>query len=401
MSDATRSQLGRYRVLAELGRGAMGVVYKAQDPVINRTVAVKTILMPGDEAERAEYEARFFQEAKAAGGLNHPGIITIHDVGRDGDIAYMAMEMLEGIELRELMRRERLSLPLALELAAQVADALAFAHERGVFHRDIKPANVMVVRGRHVKIMDFGIARMQVSDVKTKTGMMLGSPKYMSPEQVNGAAVDFRSDIFSLGVVIYEMVTGSSPYTAREVGELMQQISSVAPPPPSAANPALPAMLDLIVARALEKDPGARYQSGAELAADIRACLTESTTRLRGEMQAATAAHPPLDFDLGGEATVKSEPAAKTQVANEAARTLKLGDAGASSAAGDIALSVSRHFDSAAALERLGHANPAIPAVGAARLPRLAAKLWRDPDLRIVAIGTLAALAAAVMIAFL
>jgi hypothetical protein len=158
-------------------------------------------------------------------------------------------------------------------------------------------------------------------------------------------------------------------------------------------------MLDLIVARALEKDPGARYQSGAELAADIRACLAESATRPRGEMQAATGAPAPLDFDLGGGTTVKVEPAVKTQVASEAARTLKLGDAGASSVAGDIALSVSRRFDSAAALERLGHERPAHRAVGTARLPRLAARLWRDPDLRVVAIGTLAALVAAVMIA--
>jgi len=406
MSDATRSQLGRYRVLAELGRGAMGVVYKAQDPVINRTVAIKTILMPADEAERAEYEARFFQEAKAAGGLNHPGIITIHDVGREGDVAYMAMEMLDGVELREMMRRERLALPLALEIAAQIADALAFAHERGVFHRDIKPANVMVVRGRHAKIMDFGIARMQVSEVKTRTGMMLGSPKYMSPEQVGGATVDFRSDIFSLGVVIYELVTGSSPYTAREVGELMQQISSAAPPPPSAADPALPAMLDLIVARALEKDPAARYQSGAELAADLRACLAEPATRPRSEIQAATETPAPLDFDLGGESTVKVEPAAKTQAAGDAARTVKLVDAArtlklgdATSVAGDIALSVSRRFDSAAALERLGHENPATVSAGTARLPRLLAKLRQDPDLRVVAIGVLAALAAAILIA--
>jgi serine/threonine-protein kinase len=211
--------------------------------------------------------------------------------------------------------------------------------------------------------------------------------------------VDFRSDIFSLGVVIYEMVTGSSPYTAREVGELMQQISSSAAPPPSAGNPALPAMLDLIVARALEKDPGARYQSSAELAADIRACLAESATRPRGEMQAAAGAPAPLDLDLGGGTTVKIEPAVKTQVAGEAARTLKLGEAGPSSVAGDIALSVSRRFDSAAALERLGHESPENRAVGTARLPRLAARLWRDPDLRVVAIATLAALAAAVMIA--
>ena len=398
MSDETRSQFGRYRVLAELGRGAMGVVYKAQDPAINRTVAIKTILMPADEAERKEYEARFFQEAKAAGGLNHPGIITIHDVGREGDIAYMAMEMLEGVELREMMRRERLALPVALELAAQVADALAFAHERGVIHRDIKPANIMIVRGRYAKIMDFGIARMQVSELKTKTGMMLGSPKYMSPEQVNGTAVDHRSDIFSLGVVIYELVTGASPYSAREVGELMRQIASDTPPPPSASNPDLPAMLDLIVARALEKDPAARYQSGAELATDLRACLSEIGKR-SDETQPAIQASAALDIDLEGTAA-KSEPVAKTKVAGDAARTLKLGEVGSASA-GDIPLPVSRRFDSSVALERLRQMTAGDGTSNESRRPGLLGHLRQDPDKRIVLIAIVFAVIGALVIAFI
>src|SRR4029453_8619689 len=205
VSAPTLTQLGRYRILAELGRGNMGIVYRAEDPLLNRTVAIKTIAMMEDPAACAEYESRFYQEAKAAGGLNHPNLITIHDIGREGDIAYMAMELLEGVELRKLMAQGPCPLPFALDILAQVADGLAHAHERGVIHRDIKPANIMVVRDRFAKIMDFGIARMRVSDVKTQTGNILGSPKYMSPEQMTGQPADRRSDIFSLGIVLYEL----------------------------------------------------------------------------------------------------------------------------------------------------------------------------------------------------
>jgi len=190
MPDPPLSQFGRYRVIAELGRGAMGVVYHAEDSSLGRSVAIKAILLSSDAAERAEYEARFYQEAKAAGGLNHPNIITIHDIGREGDVAYMAMELLEGVDLRQLMKRDGLPLPLALELAAQVAEGLGFAHERDVVHRDIKPGNIMVVRGRQAKIMDFGIAKVRLSDLKTQTGSVLGTPKYMSPEQVGGVRTD-------------------------------------------------------------------------------------------------------------------------------------------------------------------------------------------------------------------
>src|SRR5258706_5098415 len=267
MSDATIGQLGRFKIVAELGRGAMGVVYRAEDPLLNRTVAIKTILMAPDMEGHAEYEARFYQEAKAAGGLNHPNIITIHDIGREGDTAYMAMELLDGVELRELMQRGRVPLPLALDLMAQGADGLAFAHERGVVHRDVKPANVMVLRGRHAKIMDFGIARMRVSEVKTQTGAVMGSPKYMSPEQVTGQRVDHRSDIFSLGLIVYEIASGTAPFSASSITGLMHAIATESPAPPSAVDASLPPVLDLIVARALEKECDARYQSAAEIAA--------------------------------------------------------------------------------------------------------------------------------------
>ncbi len=253
MGSPTLTQLGRYRILAELGRGAMGVVYAAEDPLLNRRVAIKTIIMTGDSTERADYEARFYQEAKAAGGLNHPNVVTVHDIGREGAVAYMAMELIDGIELREMMKQSRIALPLALDIIAQVADGLAFAHERGVIHRDVKPGNVMIVRGRHVKIMDFGIARMRESDIQTRAGTLLGSPKYLSPEQVSGERTDHRSDIFSLGVMLYELVTSAPPFSGSSVTRLMHNIATVTPRMPSALNVSLPAMLDLIVGKALEK----------------------------------------------------------------------------------------------------------------------------------------------------
>ena len=234
MGKRALKQLGRYRIVAELGRGAMGVVYRAEDPLLNRTVAIKCIILMDDPAVRAEYEARFFQEAKAAGGLNHPNLVTIHDVGREGDIAYMAMEVLEGTDLRELMGRGRVALPLGVELVAQAAEGLAHAHEQGVVHRDIKPGNIMIVRDRVAKIMDFGIARVRASDVKTQTGAILGSPRYMSPEQVTGQPADRRSDIFSLGVVLHELAAGEPPFTAPTVTQLMHLIATATPPPPSA-----------------------------------------------------------------------------------------------------------------------------------------------------------------------
>ena len=272
MNEPSISLIGRYRILSELGRGAMGVVYGAEDPLLSRKVAIKTILMSADDEERAEYEPRFYQEAKAAGSLNHPNIITIYDIGREGDMAYMAMELLEGTELKSLLQNGQLPLARALNIAAQVAEGIGFAHERGVIHRDIKPGNVMVLRGDHAKIMDFGIARLRSSDVKTRTGMLLGSPKYMSPEQIVGRTIDHRSDIFSLGVMIYEMVTGGPPFNGPDLPALMHAISQAAPVAPSRVNPGLPQLVDLILAKAMAKKPDDRYQDARDLAADLRAC---------------------------------------------------------------------------------------------------------------------------------
>jgi serine/threonine protein kinase len=271
--DIMISQLGRYEVLGELGQGAMGVVYKAKDPLIDRVVAIKTINLGLAMDEKEEYEGRFYQEAKAAGRLNHPNIVTIYDVGKSGNVAYIAMEFLEGRELRDIMNdRGVLPVDQVLDVVAQVALGLAYAHEHGIVHRDVKPSNIMLVRDGHVKITDFGIARMASSAVRTQTGMVLGSPKYMSPEQVMGKEIDQRSDIFSLGVMLYEMLTGQAPFDGENVNAIMYQTLNVVPVPPNSLNPAVPEMVNFIVAKALTKGAEDRYQNAKDLAVDLRTC---------------------------------------------------------------------------------------------------------------------------------
>jgi serine/threonine-protein kinase len=305
----------------------MGVVYKARDPVLDRIVAIKTINLTLPKDELAEYEARFYQEARAAGGLSHPNIVTIYDIGKSERMAYMAMEFLEGDELRSVLAaKEPLPLILALDIAAQVADGLAYAHERHVVHRDIKPANIMVVRGSLVKITDFGIARMRTNEVKTMTGMILGSPKYMSPEQVAGKRADHRSDLFSLGVVLYEMLTGEAPFVADSIHGIMYQIMQHTPPAPSTRNAEVPEILDLIVAKALNKDAEERYQSAEDLARDLRATLdmVQGKSTGPGGIHAAHGAAIPPTYSRAQDRlqAVKSTPPAQSAPPSERALSL-------------------------------------------------------------------------------
>ncbi len=267
------SQLGRYEVIGELGQGAMGVVYKARDPLIDRIVAIKTINLSLAEEEKDEYEGRFYQEAKAAGRLSHPNIVTIFDVGKSGNVAYIAMEFLEGRELRDILNDgQRLPVGQVLDLVEQVAQGLEYAHEKGIVHRDVKPSNIMVVHRWHAKITDFGIARMASATVRTQTGMVLGSPKYMSPEQVLGKLIDQRSDIFSLGVMLYEMLVGRGPFAGENINAIMYQTLNATPASPGSMNPAVPDMLNFIVAKALAKGLDDRYQNAMDMANDLRAC---------------------------------------------------------------------------------------------------------------------------------
>ena len=378
MSDGTLQKIGRYNILAELGRGAMGVVYKAEDPLLSRMVAIKTILLSAEPVIRDDYETRFLQEARAAGGLNHPGIITIYDVGREGDLAYMAMELLDGAEMRNMLAVGRLSLDLALDIAAQVAEGLAFAHERGVVHRDIKPANIMIVRGRQAKIMDFGIARLQVSHVKTQTGMVLGSPQYMSPEQIAGRDVDSRSDIFSLGVVLYQMIAGLPPFSGEDINQLTYMVCHGAHSPPSLLNPAIPPMLDLIVNKALAKNPAQRYRSARDMAADLTACRAQLAPPAAKDFdQDATTL--PLTVDLVLAATLPIEKTGTSEA------TASLTGATQDAAPG---LKVSRKFDATQALRRL--------AAGEAVTPRRR----RNAELLVLAAALAAATIGAAVTAF-
>jgi serine/threonine-protein kinase len=279
MAKKKLSQLGRYKIKDELGRGAMGVVYKAEDPALDRIVALKTIILSEDAAGRKDYNARFEQEAKASARLTHPQIITVYDFGQEGDLAYMAMEFLKGTELRARMKDGAIGVPEAVHIAEQVAEGLGYAHEHGVVHRDIKPSNIMLMAHDQVKIMDFGIARMRASDHKTTTGLLLGTPKYMSPEQVSGSPVDHRSDIFSLGVVLYEMLTHTKLFSGEDTPQIFHNVVNFQPPAPSRVNPEVPPMLDFVVERALKKDPTVRYQDAFELASDLRSALAELVVR--------------------------------------------------------------------------------------------------------------------------
>jgi serine/threonine-protein kinase len=265
-----RKTLGRYEIVGEIARGAMGVVYKARDPLIDRTVAIKTVNIGTHDVEAETYERRFFREGKAAGRLNHPNIVTIHDVGRTDDVAYIAMEYLDGQSLREILDSGVVLAPQRIaDIVAEIAEGLAFAHRNGIVHRDVKPANVMVLASGAVKITDFGIAQLPTG-TRTMTGNVFGSPRYTSPEQVMGRPVDGRSDIFSLGAVLFEMLTGRSPFGGTDLNGILRQVLTEPTPPPSTHNPKLPRAFDHIVGKALAKDANERYQDADEMARDLR-----------------------------------------------------------------------------------------------------------------------------------
>ena len=288
METRQSRRFGRYEIVAELGRGAVGVVYQARDPQIDRMVALKTILLPGlDPKEEAEYRQRFLVEAQAAGRLQHPGIVTIFDVGEDPEKhdPYIVLEYVTGQSLNQLLVREK-KLPLrpALQLAEEIADALDYAHTQGVVHRDIKPANILITEEGHAKIADFGIAKLNLAQF-TLPGRVLGTPAYMAPEQLCGEPADGRSDLFSLGVLLYAMVTGHSAFHGNSATTVCFKVVNREPVPASAFDLGLPPELDAVISRAMAKDPAQRYQSGADLARDLRelrqALAGGTTTTLR------------------------------------------------------------------------------------------------------------------------
>jgi serine/threonine-protein kinase len=276
-------RLGRYQLEREIGRGAMGIVYLGRDTAINRLVAIKAIPLASEfsDAELVEARSRFFREAETAGRLNHPNIVTIYDVGEERGLAYIAMEYLKGKHLSDYARADNLLEPRkVLEIVGRTAEALGFAHKQQVVHRDIKPANLMYDPSTDVlKITDFGIARLTGSG-STRTGIVLGTPSFMSPEQLEGRTVTGHSDLFSLGVSLFQLLTGQLPFTADSMTGLMQQIAEAPHPPLRAYRPDLPACVESIIDRALAKKPDDRFDTGAQMAAALEDCRSRMPSGL-------------------------------------------------------------------------------------------------------------------------
>jgi serine/threonine-protein kinase len=264
-------QVGRYEIIEELGQGAMGAVYKARDPMMDRVVALKTILasaLTGPLA--ADYRERFFREARAAGRLAHPGIVTVYDVSEQEGTPFLVMELIEGRTLEKILESgERFDTERVMELGRQLAEALDYAHKSGVIHRDIKPANIMVTADGHPKITDFGVAKLTAAQVTT-TGQLLGTPAFMAPEQFTGAPIDGRADLFALGVMLYWLATGDRPFTGETLMAMSYKIVHTEAVPPRKINPAIPRDLENVIMKCMEKDPAERYQSGEALARDLR-----------------------------------------------------------------------------------------------------------------------------------
>ncbi len=302
MAVSSNTVLGKYRIIREIAR-SNDIVYEAIDPTMARRVAVKELQLPPHlaGAQKRERIERFYREAKAAGTLSHRNIVTIHDVGQENDRHFLVMEYLEGQSLRDILQMQG-ALPLkeTVEITLQLCDALAYAHSRGVVHRDVKPDNVHILPGGIIKLTDFGIARITAEPSITSQGQVFGTPSYMSPEQVASHTVDHRTDIFSLGITLYEMLTGRKPFIGDSVITITYNIMNIQPTMPVG----VPGPLQQILQRALAKDPNLRYQNAAAMAADLRA----EKFALTAPAQPAQAAHlgkpPPLTFAPGAPATL-------------------------------------------------------------------------------------------------
>jgi serine/threonine protein kinase len=264
---------GRYQIVDEIGRGSMGVVYRAFDPQINRQIALK--VLREDRVTNEELVQRFLREAQAMGGLSHPNIATVYDAGRDQKTIFISMELLKGESLRDVIQNKKLSYQEIVQIGVQVAEALDFAYRRGIVHRDIKPSNIIIDPAGQVKITDFGIAHIEDPAMTQQTipGEILGTPLYMSPEQVMGKPVDGRSDLYSLGVILYELVTGANPFKKEGLPSIFQSILQDTPPAPELADSPISSALSTVILKSLSKDPNKRFQTGSEMAQPLKACL--------------------------------------------------------------------------------------------------------------------------------
>ena len=272
--------IGKYRIVSALGQGAMGTVFKGVDTVIDRNVAIKTIVRGGTEHEKGQLAERFKREAQVAGRLTHPNIVAIYEYAEEDDCAYIAMEFVDGETLAEYRkRRESLEVDEICSILARVLDGLEYAHTRGVVHRDIKPSNIMLTGSLEVKVADFGIARIESSSL-TQLGAVLGTPGYMSPEQLLGQAVDQRTDIFSCGILLYELLTGERAFPGNDISAIIYNVVHAELPPPSSRTQDAPAGLDAIVAKALAKKPADRFQSARDFAQALRLYRRTRTVEL-------------------------------------------------------------------------------------------------------------------------
>src|ERR1700738_1650745 len=285
----TATKAGRYEILGELGRGGMGVVYRAKDPLIGRTVAVKTIRLSeeGTGMSHAQLVERFQNEARAAGLLTHPNIVVIYDAGETDGLCYITMELVNGKSLQSMLDAgQKFPLPRLLHIMEQVCSALQFAHDHSVVHRDIKPANIMLSDDDLVKVTDFGTAKILQYGASQQTSAM-GTPGYMSPEQIKGKAVDGRTDIFSLGVMLYEMTTGQKPFRGQDIATILYRILNEDPVPPQKVNPSIPLGVSSTILKALAKSPHLRYENCRELLDDLK-------NYRPGETGVYTHAEPPV-----------------------------------------------------------------------------------------------------------
>ena len=268
-------KFGRYEILCEIGRGSMGIVYQAQDPQIDRLVAVK--VLRHDRVSSDAFVNRFLKEAKVIGRLSHPNIVTIYDVGEEQGNIFIAMELLEGLSLSDFLRKRNFSPKEVVELGIQITETLDYAHGKGVIHRDIKPSNIIVTPDGRIKITDFGIAHIEDSSAtyQTQAGEILGTPAYMSPEQITGQPVDGRTDIFSLGIILYEMITGKRPFggEGKTLATVFNDIMQRTPQDPIKISSSVPEGLSGLIMKALQKEPEKRFQNGRELASALKECL--------------------------------------------------------------------------------------------------------------------------------
>src|SRR5580700_6701685 len=278
LNDETRpsQRIGRYMVTGELGRGAMGIVYEAVDPLIGRKVAVKVIHLQAfaDAGEARFLRDRLFREARSAGALSHPGVVIVFDVGQEGDSAFIAMERVEGVSLYQVLASgKKIPRAEAFEILRQAASALDYAHRNGVVHRDIKPANILLDKGVTVKVADFGIAKIVSTEHQTLTSMVMGTPSYMSPEQIEALPADGRSDQFSLAVVAYELLTGRRPFHSDSLATLAHMIVFAERPSARSLNPSLPPDVDMVFRRGLARLPTGRYACCADFVSALEECL--------------------------------------------------------------------------------------------------------------------------------